>query len=365
MYKFRDKWRVFWYAADGRRHSRLFSSQDEAQLFELKLRQGEIAREKVDQFTFADWAERWLETYSKTRKHESQWGKDRLLIERFLVPAFGRKWVTSLRRGDLLQLMARLRVEPSPKTKRPLAPKSVNNIAALAKKIMSDAVQHDLVQQNPFVGVQMLRVTQKPMAFWTIDERERFIAGAKLIDPAFTEAVIVACHTGLRLGELTALQRRDLDFARGKILVRASYNHELGKRFENTKGRDIAEVPMNQAVRAALESRATMPSEAAVFPRVLLSSACHRLQKLCAAVGVTPLRFHDLRHTFASTLAMAGVDLMQIQRLMRHKSYQMTLRYAHLHPDHLRGVTDVLCVSGTQTAHKLTLVGKSGGPTRT
>ena len=364
MFRDRDKWRVSW-RVDGQKLSRVFETKGEAELFEVKLRNGEIAREQIEQYTFADWAERWLETYSKTRKHESQWGKDRLLIERFLVPAFGSKWVSSLRRGDLLQLMTRLRVELSPKTKRPLAPKSVNNIAALAKKIMSDAVQHDLVSQNPFVGVQMLRVTQKPMAFWTIDERERFIAGVRVLDPAFTEAVVVACHTGLRLGELTALQRRDLDFQRGKILVRASYNHELGKRFENTKGREIAEVPMNQAVREVLQSRATLPSEAAVFPRVLLSSACHRLQKLCVAAGVTPLRFHDLRHTFASTLAMAGVDLMQIQRLMRHKSYQMTLRYAHLHPDHLRGVTEVLCSGVPQMSRTIHLVGKSGGPTRT
>ena len=59
----------------------------------------------------------------------------------------------------------------------------------------------------------------------------------------------------------------------------------------------------------------------------------------------------DPRHTFASCLAMAGADLVVIQKLMRHQSYQMTLRYAHLHPDHLRGATDILVSRGQVSAH--------------
>ncbi len=85
-----------------------------------------------------------------------------------------------------------------------------------------------------------------------------------------------------------------------------------------------------------------------VFNRDLLKSACNKLKFRCRKFGVKEIRFHDLRHTFASCLALAGVDLMVIKDLMRHKSYQMTLRYAHLHPDHLKGKTDVLCANVTQ-----------------
>lgn len=80
-----------------------------------------------------------------------------------------------------------------------------------------------------------------------------------------------------------------------------------------------------------------------VFPIELLSDAASRLRRRCKWFEVRSIRFHDLRHTFASCLAMAGVSLMLIKELMRHQSYQMTLRYAHLHPDHLMGSTDVLC----------------------
>ena len=85
-----------------------------------------------------------------------------------------------------------------------------------------------------------------------------------------------------------------------------------------------------------------------IFPKELLSNARHRFRTLCLQVDARPIRFHDLRHTFASCLTVAGVDIRTVQELMRHKSLAMTLRYAHLHPDYLKGATDVL--AGTQTA---------------
>lgn len=363
MFQDRGYFRVSW-RANGRKHTRAFKSRDEAALFELELKTGRITPMPADQLTFAAWAARWLEGHCKTRKHESQWGKDRDVVERFLTPSFGHKRLAHVQKRDLLELVARLRVEPSPRTGKPLAPKSVNLIVTLAKTIMATAVDHDLVAKSPFAGVRLLPVPERPMAFWTPEERERFLAAAAAVDPEFAGVVAVACHTGLRLGELTALTRADLDFGRGKILVRATFSHVLKKRFEVTKGRTVAEVPMNQAVREALADRQGLAPTTPVFRGALLADACHRLQRLCRRVGVTPLRFHDLRHTFASCLAMAGVDLMTIQRLMRHRSYQMTLRYAHLHPEHLRGVTEVLCraAGGSQMAHPILRVVKSGGP---
>ena len=59
--------------------------------------------------------------------------------------------------------------------------------------------------------------------------------------------------------------------------------------------------------------------------------------------GIVDFRFHDLRHTFASHLVMAGVDLKTVQELLGHKSFEMSLRYAHLSPEHKKAPLDILC----------------------
>ena len=176
-----------------------------------------------------------------------------------------------------------------------------------------------------------------------MEERDHFIRFARIIDPEFTDVVEVACHTGLRLGEMAGLLRSELNFDRTKIQVRYNYNFKLGKELGRTKNKQTSSVPMNDAVYRILKEHRLKAPSAEIFPKALLRNATHRLQSLCREDGVRPLRFHDLRHSFASCLAMAGVDLKVIQELMRHKSILMTMRYAHLHPEHLKGKTDVLC----------------------
>ena len=70
-------------------------------------------------------------------------------------------------------------------------------------------------------------------------------------------------------------------------------------------------------------------------------------EKALDAVGVADFRWHDLRHTFASRLAMAGVDIRTVQELMGHKTIQVTLRYAHLAPQHQLEAVQRLCDTKT------------------
>lgn len=83
----------------------------------------------------------------------------------------------------------------------------------------------------------------------------------------------------------------------------------------------------------------------------------HSFRHACRRAGIVDFRFHDLRHTFASHLVMAGVDLRTVQELLRHKTLTMTLRYSHLSPAHKVKAVDILdgTLTGGQSTNQATI----------
>jgi integrase len=374
MFRDRDGWRVQWREPNGKRRSRKFQSKADARVFEIQLELGTAETRGGERSTptFAAFAARWLETVCKTEKAKSQWAKDEEVIRLHLVPAFGEVRLSALTKSHLIRLKADLRQKRAKSNrKRPreagevppklLSAKTANLVLALAKRIMATAVDLDLVAENPFAKVKLYRLAERPTLYWSREERDRFLSEAAGLDPEFTRLVAVAVHTGLRLGELAGLRRADLDFEARTITVERSYSVTL-QEVTPTKGKEVGLVPMNAVVVTALEPARFLRREDWVFGRALFWSARKRLGRLARKVGVAPIRFHDLRHGFASLLAEQGVSLLQIQKLLRHKSPQMTLRYAKLSHQNLAGVTDLLCLPGTRDDSQALERSKSGGP---
>lgn len=162
----------------------------------------------------------------------------------------------------------------------------------------------------------------------------------------------------MRRTELFGLRWEDVDFYTNTIRVR------------NAKSGEGRRMPMNQVacetLRALRQQRVREGQEKGdgrelLSPYVFCAPGGGYLSNLSRAwypglreAGIKDLRFHDLRHTFASRLVMAGVDLYTVKELLGHKTTQMTSRYAHLSPDHQRRAVEVLVDLG----------GGSGTPTR-
>jgi integrase len=166
------------------------------------------------------------------------------------------------------------------------------------------------------------------------DEEKRLLHAL----PQFLKPLItVAIHAGVRRGELLNLTWDDVDLIGRTVFVQRSKSGE-GRRIpmSPTVYRMLSE--LFGARRERLPSSVVRKSESArrVFaaPRggflLNLNRVWYRAIK---RAGLERLHFHDLRHTFASRLAMNGVDLYRVQTLMGHKSSRMTVRYAHLSPE--------------------------------
>ena len=144
--------------------------------------------------------------------------------------------------------------------------------------------------------------------------------------------VLVALHTGLRRGELWNLTWSDIDLRQKMLTV-----HGKGAKSKQTR-----HVPLNTAALAALKAHR---GDAVPMPAIPVFGR-HEFRKAYSAVlkaaKIEGFRFHDLRHTFASRLVMAGVPLNTVRELMGHGSLDMTLIYAHLAPDNLRQAVEML-----------------------
>lgn len=154
----------------------------------------------------------------------------------------------------------------------------------------------------------------------------------------------MALNTGLRQGEILALQWQDIDFSRGTLVVMKS------------KNRERRTLPLNKTVFALLARKqaASEPCAGVVFTTstgtpLKARYVVRAFAKARNRAGIPEFRFHDLRHTFATRLAQKGVDLYKIQRLLGHKTAMMTQRYAHHSPESLRDGVHVLDPSSRST----------------
>jgi integrase len=202
---------------------------------------------------------------------------------------------------------------------------TINRELAFLKNLYSKALEWGKVSENPVKKVRLYREDNARTRFLTDEEEASLLP---CCGPQLKPLVVTALHTGFRASELLSLTWQDVNFRRGVVTVRAGY----------AKNGEARSVPMNNTLTMLLKSGRLNAAEG---DRVF----CNRhgrpyrsyrtaFETAVRRAGIEDFTFHDLRHTFASRLVMAGVDLPTVKELLGHKDITMTLSYAHLSSDH-------------------------------
>jgi integrase len=210
------------------------------------------------------------------------------------------------------------------KTGKParLSAASINPPLALLRHLLRLA--HEEWEVLPTVPkVRLEKEPQGRLRWLEPDEERRLIAACRVSAlPHLADLVTVALETGMRRSEAEGLTWDRVDLSRGVL------------RLEITKSGRRREVPMRQRVYDLLVSRPGA-CEGRLWPegstRAGFDSAVE------AARLAAPFRFHDCRHHFASWFVMRGGSVPALQKILGHASLAMTMRYAHMSPEHLRG----------------------------
>jgi integrase len=271
---------------------------------------------------FHEFAKEYL-AYSKTNKKSSTYTRELAIMRSFDREFEGR---------DIHEITAWQIEGWKSKRKEGHKPATVNRELALLKHMFSMAVKWRRVKESPTKDVKGLKGEGRRVRYLMPEEVQTLISNCKdFLKPIIT----VAVHTGLRKGELLGLRWPQVDFEQGIISVLDTKNHE--SRY----------VPMDETVKGILKGIKNVPGTDLVFSNrngKQIDSAFLYLAfyEALNRSGITDFRWHDLRHVFASTLVMQGVDLNTVRELLGHKDLKMTLRYAHLAPNYKSKAVNVL-----------------------
>jgi integrase len=220
-----------------------------------------------------------------------------------------------------------------------IAPGTVNRNLAVLKRLLTVAVEWDLIQDNPVRRVKPLRGERSCLRFLTEEEARRLLEACARSGNEFLESLVVlALNTGARKGELLGLRWKDVSFEAATIA------------FPQTKNGTRRDIPINAAAIAALRRVRRLGGGDRVFSRSGRDSFDFRSawEVALKAAGIEDFRFHDLRHTYASWAAHAGMDIRRLQRLLGHKTLAMTQRYSHLGPRDLREAVAMVAIEPSE-----------------
>lgn len=331
------KWRIRWRDENGKRKSAQFSSYAEAEA-ELKHQLAEVEdiergrrRPTPGDHKFSELCDYWIKHRAV---HKRSGDNDTNIIDRHLCPTFGH---LDLRAIGVAQ------VDEFRLQRGHLSPKTLANHLTLLMTMLRAAQDLGWLLILPNIKKPRVRLFDRDFGYLkTTEEVGRFLAAAKEEGEGTYALFATAVYTGMRAGELAGLRWSNVNMAPDarRITVERSFDGP-------TKSGDVRRVPivdallpilahwqtLNAGSEIVFPSRSgTMLQKAArafkhVFKRVL-----HRAGFPSRGKGLGYIRFHDLRHTFASHWVANGADLYALQDVLGHHSTQMTQRYAHLAP---------------------------------
>ncbi len=335
------KWQVRWYDALGQRKSKSFDSYNDAQRATHRLmsevhdaKQGLVPAPPPKK-TFADLTESWMTTRAL---HKRSIDSDVSRLRAHLTPAFGKL--------DL-QEITYARIEAFKAERAGMAPQSLRHLLILLGSMLKHAHRLGWLPLLPPIDKPRVRVNGNDFEYLrTTEEVHRFLRAAKDEGVDAYTLYTTAVYTGMRQGELAALRWECINLEQGLITVSRSFDGP-------TKAGDVRYVPIMNVLLPVLRAWRLQCPGPLVFPNTKGAMNqpkdrifCERFKKVLDAAGFERpeggrrahyIRFHDLRHTFASHWMMAGGDLFKLQKILGHKSTELTLRYAHLSPTAFMG----------------------------
>lgn len=295
--------------------------------------------------TLGDWLEEWLAEYAEPTLRPSTVSGYRSMIKNHIQPALGSKQLRFLTQKDIQKFynaLKRKKVNKVGKDKT-LADSYIRKVHLLLHEALGAAVVSRLIYKNPTEGTKIPKNNYAPMKILNEEQLDIFMEAIQR-EPMWHDFFYTEITTGLRLGEICGLKWSDLDEKTGKLKIQRSVSHTRGGGV--TAGEPKTEsgkrtILLPKGTLHILTERKKKSVTEWIFPSLITpelptapSAAYQRLKVILKDAGLPDIRFHDLRHTFATHALSNGVDAKTLSGILGHTNASFTLdTYTHVTTD--------------------------------
>lgn len=291
----------------------------------------------------------WLYDYHKDNIRSQTFLRYECAFNNYISPdEISNKNIKKITPHDIQKFINRAKKIKSRKTKNYLSASNVNIIITVLKMAFEYAIESRFLKYNPCIGIKRLpKKKTADLLAYTIQEQlkiEKYLMAHK--NPEYF-GIILCLYTGLRIGELMALEWSDIDFENGFLKVdkttylskdqEGHWDYETNIPKTRTS---IRVIPLNDNILYRLDNLREVSNSKYVISKRdgrLMSANLYRTRfhELTKKIGVRSLNFHTLRHTFATRALESGMDVKSLSEIMGHNNASITLNiYAHSMTDH-------------------------------
>ena len=298
---------------------------------------GKVDAHKTGQYTVGQWAETWFENYAKPSIRETTAAYYKNYIDKHIVPNIGKIKLSKLTTLDIQKFYNKAKTKGRVKRYEgmkdlSLSAKTIRGLHAMLRKCLDQAVQERLIPYNPATGCKLPPKEKKEMHTLPAEKISAYLAAAE--EHGVLPMFYLELTTGLRRGELLALLWTDLDTEARTISVTKQVNRIKGElvvsppKTQNSV-RTLA-IPQ-QAVDLLIEEHKKHPGNPYMFPSPKTGTmydpdAFRRTHdKILKAIGAEHVRFHDMRHLFATLSLKNGVDVKTLSGALGHVNANLKL----------------------------------------
>jgi len=311
-----------------------FSKKNDAKAYfneiELNKSRGELTSKRYTPVYFEEFTPIWFERHATIKMTPQSIRSASGILKNYLSPFFGSKRLMDIDSQIISRYIAKRKAMPNKNGKMP-SNGTINRTLEVLSSIFTKAYEWDYIKTKPFKKIEKLSEPQQMTNYLSEDEIVRFLHAA---EDGYKPMFATAIFTGMRLGELLNLKKSKVDMER-KVIEVAIGSHETN----TTKSKRIRHVPFSTELAPYLDKAMRTKGEY-MFPnkngarRVDVGKA---FQRALDKAGIKRhVRFHDLRHTFASHYVMQGGDIYSLKMLGGWSDLKLVERYSHLSPDFLR-----------------------------